>query len=582
MATWFPPLSKGNTAQFPPNGSSTAPAAAARICVAKMLDNVGLRYPHRASGAKAPRTLRPLPLHRFAVSATGGAHLCSIQYYLRFWLSICRTSLTVSALRIMRYCHKDIWKSERNVVCGMASHTGKIDMIRGSIIKSAALFALPICVGNILQQLYGTVDTLVVGNFCDSAALAAVGTATQPMEILLCVFLGIGNGASILVSQEMGRRNADGLRMLVRTAVWFLYLCAIPVTILAMFVGPALLRLMQVPADAFDYAVLYLRITALGTLGNLGYNMNAGILRGLGDSRSTLLLLLISCLTNIVLDVAFVAVLGMGVAGAALATTIALYLSWLASILYARRNYEGLQFPLLPHGCDKAQLAAILKVGVPLGLNNSLYSVGHVAVQAVYNMQGSVFVAGCSIAGRVTGIAGIAITSFSSAAVVFAGQNLGAGNYRRLQRGVVQITCAAGVATLLIGLVATVFCRPLLGLFSSDPAVLDAAVLYTWWVLPFIWTYAVFNCMMSFVNGTGAVKYTTVVNLLILWAVRIPAAYILHALGYGTSSMACVSLSYAVGLVAMLGYFLTPEWGKLRRKAKELGDAVTAETEPTL
>ena len=331
-----------------------------------------------------------------------------------------------------------------------------------------------------------------------------------------------------------------------------------------------------------DYAVLYLRITALGTLGNLGYNMNAGILRGLGDSRSTLLLLLISCLTNIVLDVAFVAVLGMGVAGAALATTIALYLSWLASILYARRNYEGLQFPLLPHGCDKAQLAAILKVGVPLGLNNSLYSVGHVAVQAVYNMQGSVFVAGCSIAGRVTGIAGIAITSFSSAAVVFAGQNLGAGNYRRLQRGVVQITCAAGVVTLLIGLVATVFCRPLLGLFSSDPAVLDAAVLYTWWVLPFIWTYAVFNCMMSFVNGTGAVKYTTVVNLLILWAVRIPAAYILYALGYGTSSMACVSLSYAMGLVAMLGYFLTPEWGKLRRKAKELGDAVTAETEPTL
>ena len=409
----------------------------------------------------------------------------------------------------------------------MASHTGKIDMIRGSIIKSAALFALPICVGNILQQLYGTVDTLVVGNFCDSAALAAVGTATQPMEILLCVFLGIGNGASILVSQEMGRRNADGLRMLVRTAVWFLYLCAIPVTILAMFVGPALLRLMQVPADAFDYAVLYLRITAL-------------------------------------------------------ATTIALYLSWLTSILYARRNYEGLQFPLLPHGCDKAQLAAILKVGVPLGLNNSLYSVGHVAVQAVYNMQGSVFVAGCSIAGRVTGIAGIAITSFSSAAVVFAGQNLGAGNYRRLQRGVVQITCAAGVVTLLIGLVATVFCRPLLGLFSSDPAVLDAAVRYTWWVLPFIWTYAVFNCMMSFVNGTGAVKYTTVVNLLILWAVRIPAAYILHALGYGISSMACVSLSYAVGLVAMLGYFLTPEWGKLRRKAKELGDAVTAETEPTL
>ena len=226
----------------------------------------------------------------------------------------------------------------------MASHTGKIDMIRGSIIKSAALFALPICVGNILQQLYGTVDTLVVGNFCDSAALAAVGTATQPMEILLCVFLGIGNGASILVSQEMGRRNADGLRMLVRTSVWFLYLCAIPVTILAMFVGPALLRLMQVPADAFDYAVLYLRITALGTLGNLGYNMNAGILRGLGDSRSTLLLLLISCLTNIVLDVAFVAVLGMGVAGAALATAVSPIISIAICSRHFFKKENTLQF----------------------------------------------------------------------------------------------------------------------------------------------------------------------------------------------------------------------------------------------
>ncbi len=140
--------------------------------------------------------------------------------------------------------------------------------------------------------------------------------------------------------------------------------------------------------------------------------------------------------------------------------------------------------------------------------------------------------AGCSIAGRVTGIAGIAITSFSSAAVVFAGQeHQGAGNYRRLQRGVVQITCAARCSYITDWPGGYCVLPPAAGLFSSDPAVLDAAVLYTWWVLPFIWTYAVFNCMMSFVNGTGAVKYTTVVNLLILWAVRIPAAYILHALG---------------------------------------------------
>lgn len=164
----------------------------------------------------------------------------------------------------------------------MASHTGKIDMIRGSIIKSAALFAC--------RSVWAISCSSFTARWIPLWWAISVipprwrrwAPPHSPMEILLCVFLGIGNGASILVSQEMGRRNADGLRMLVHTAVWFLYLCAIPVTILAMFVGPALLRLMQVPADAFDYAVLYLRITALGTLGNLGYNMNAGILRGLG------------------------------------------------------------------------------------------------------------------------------------------------------------------------------------------------------------------------------------------------------------------------------------------------------------
>ena len=428
---------------------------------------------------------------------------------------------------------------------------------------------------------YILADTYFIAQAAGTDGVTLLNLCLPIYNFIFAIGSMIALGSATRYAIAKAQNDARGQRYF-SNAILCAVLASIPWMLAGVFAPGALLRLMGGDAGIVALGIPYARIFLLFTPFFMCNYIVSAFVRNDGDPSLAMVATLSGSLFNVVFDYIFMFPLGLGLAGAALATTIALYLSWLTSILYARRNYEGLQFPLLPHGYNKAQLAAILKVGVPLGLNNSLYSVGHVAVQAVYNMQGSVFVAGCSIAGRVTGIAGIAITSFSSAAVVFAGQNLGAGNYRRLQQGVVQITCAAGVVTLLIGLVATVFCRPLLGLFSSDPAVLDAAVRYTWWVLPFIWTYAVFNCMMSFVNGTGAVKYTTVVNLLILWAVRIPAAYILHALGYGTSSMACVSLSYTVGLVAMLGYFLTPEWGKLRRKAKELGDAVTAETEPTL
>ena len=170
---------------------------------------------------------------------------------------------------------------------------------------------------------------------------------------------------------------------------------------------------------------MYLRITTLGCLGNMGYNLNAGILRGLGNSSATLLLLVITCLVNIVLDLVFVAVFGMGVAGAALATAIAMMMSWLFSILYIRKHYRELAMTFLPRSYDRATVRQILNVGLPLGLNSALYSVGHLVMQTLFNTQGSAFVAGCSVAGKVNAIANIAITSFSSAATIFAGQNLG-------------------------------------------------------------------------------------------------------------------------------------------------------------
>lgn len=273
-------------------------------------------------------------------------------------------------------------------------------MTHGSVLGRAALFALPICAGNILQLLYSTVDTLVIGNFCDTTALASVATSSQPLEILLCVFVGIGSGISILVSQAVGRADHDQLQKLVRTSVWLLFAASLPLTVIGFLLGPWMLRLMQVPADAMPGAVLYLRITMLGILGNMGYNFNAGLLRGIGNSSSSLLLLFISCAANIILDLVLTGALGLGIGGVAAATAIALFLSWICSIFYIRRRCTELALPVLPCGFDAGALRQIVRIGLPLGLNSALYSIGHVFLQVLYNLQGSVFVAGCSVAGK--------------------------------------------------------------------------------------------------------------------------------------------------------------------------------------
>ncbi len=445
----------------------------------------------------------------------------------------------------------------------------KNDMTQGSILKHVFWFALPICLGNVLQQLYSTVDTLVVGNYCGSVSLAAIGTSAQPVEMLLCIFLGIGSGVSILAAQNIGRNDLVNLKQVVATAISFLYIITIPVSLVGIFLGPWLLRFMQVPSEAFDGAVSYVRIVFLGTLGNMGYNLNAGILRGMGDSSSSLLFLVVSCVMNILLDLLFVGVFHLDVSGAALATAVSMFASWLLSIFYITKKYPELEFTILPRRLYGNHMLHILKVGVPLGVNNSLYSVGHIFMQSVINAQGSIFMAACSVAGKVTGLSNVAITSLSSAATTFAGQNLGARNYKRLKQGAWQIILVSGAVTCTAGLVVTFFfCDGILGLFTKEGDVLAFASRYVHIVLPFSWMYAVLNCIICFANGLGEIRYPTIVNLLMLWVVRIPVGYMIDYFFDGTYCMVCFPVSFSFGMLGMFCFFFTKKWREVRKMAK--------------
>jgi len=437
-----------------------------------------------------------------------------------------------------------------------AKKNKKVDMTTGSIMGKIFLFAIPIILGNVLQQMYTTVDTLVIGNFCGDTSLAAVGTSAQPVEVLLCIFLGIGTGVSILVSQYAGAGDQKGMKKLADTAVFFVYVCGIPLCVIGFFVTPLILSWMGVPADTWDAAVSYTRIIFFGALGNIGYNMNAGILRGMGDSKASLRFLVVSCVANIVLDLVFVAGFHMDVAGAALSTTLAMYLSWTISIWYIRKQFPDLRFPVFSKVFDYAQLKQIISLGLPIGLNNSLYSLGHVALQTLVNAQGSSFMAGASVAGRVTGLTNVAITALSSAATTFSGQNFGAKNFDRLRKGYIRIPVTSGLITLAAGLCVISFRMPILRFFTRDEMVLMYAGRYVQVMLLSQWLYAIFNGVICIVNGVGLIRYSTIVNILMLWAVRIPCAYLINRFFDGTYVMLCFPVSFTFGMVMMLGYYI--------------------------
>jgi putative MATE family efflux protein len=292
----------------------------------------------------------------------------------------------------------------------------------------------------------------------------------------------------------------------------------------------------------------------------MGYNMNAGVLKGLGDSRSSLWFLFISCVFNIFLDLLFVAVFANGVAGVALATVLSQYLSWIISIIYIKKKHPELEYSVMWKKPDPVHVKNIVRIGLPLGFNTAIYSVGHLFVQALINTQGSQFMAGCSVATKVIGIANVAVSALSSAGATFSGQNYGARNIGRLKAGHMAIPLMSGAVTLVTESLVVIFRYPLLRLFSDDPTVVEYAAMYTMCVSLSYCIYAVFNGIINYAHGLGEVRYPLIINMLALWAVRIPSAWLISRFWDGKLVVLCYPISFVFGLTCMLMFYRTKKW----------------------
>ncbi|MEG1549515.1 MAG: MATE family efflux transporter [Ruthenibacterium sp.] len=434
------------------------------------------------------------------------------------------------------------------------------DMTTGNPAKLILLFAMPLLAGNFLQQLYNMVDSLVVGRFVGTTALAAVGTAFPVVFLLSSLFMGLGLGAMVMVSQFYGAGDKERLCATIDTIYTALIVGSIPLSLLGILLSGPIISILGVPADVMPEFRIYLLWMLGGLIGNLGYNVNSGILQGLGDSKTPLLFLAIACAMNIVLDLLFVVSFGWGVTGVAAATIIAQTFSWIFGIFYINRKYPGLHIHPFCFRFDKELFAKIIKLGLPIGIQQALFSVGVMAMVRLVNASGSDFVAGYNVANKIDAIAFMPIQSFATAATTFVGQNIGANKPERVKKGAHSAVFLSIVVSVSIAIALLFTGRFWMSLFSTSPAVIESGLAYLVRILPFYWMLAIMFILNGIMRGAGETTVPLLSSILSLWLARVPAAYLLTHF-FGANNMHfCFAIGWVLGLAICVPYYLSGRW----------------------
>lgn len=390
----------------------------------------------------------------------------------------------------------------------------KNQITEGVIWKQLLIFFFPIMVGTLFQQLYNTVDAIIVGRFVGKQALASVGgSAAVLTNFVIGFFTGLSAGATVIISQFYGAKNLKQLSKGLHTAYAFSITVSLLISVIGWFATPALLHLLKTPTDVIPDSILYLRIYFLGMTFTLTYNMGSSIMRAIGDSRRPLIYLVICCGINIVLDILFVIVFHMGIAGAAIATVISQGASAILVTRSLMKSYGILKLELRSIRFHGALLKSELKIGLPGGIQSFGYSISNIIIQAVINDFGTDTAAAWAAYGKLDAIFWTVCGSFGIAITTFAGQNYGARKFDRVKKSVrVCLGMALGVCGSLIVFL-MVFCRPLYHIFTTDYAVVDIGVYMLRLITP---SYVIFIFVEIFsgaLRGIGDVLIPSTITL---------------------------------------------------------------------
>ena len=433
-------------------------------------------------------------------------------------------------------------------------------MTVGSPAGHIFYFALPLLAGSFLQQLYNMVDSFVVGKYVGDSALAAVGVGFPVIFMFTSLFMGLSNGGTVVIAQFYGAGRMDRVRDAVDTIYTSFVCAAVPVTLAALLAVKPMLWLLRVDESAYHEAWVYLMVVCAGLMGTIGYNLNAGILGGLGNSRSTLLFLSIAAVMNIFLDFALVLWADMGVLGVALGTIISQAFSWLFGIFFINRRYPQIRIRPFCRRFDRELFRQIMGIGLPAGIQMSLVAVGSMVIMSKVNSYGEAYTAGYNVGYRLDQLAFLPVQSLSNAVTAFVGQNIGAKRLDRARRGV-RVTVGSAVVWSLAMTALLIPCGPFfISIFSQTPAVIDAGAAYLQGIMPFYALFAVFFTLNNAMRGAGESVFPMVNTILSLILLRVPSVYLMAAY-FGPSYMYYgFGVGWAVGFAATALYYLSGRW----------------------
>ena len=456
----------------------------------------------------------------------------------------------------------------------MASERGRINGItEGVIWKQLLIFFFPIMLGTFFQQLYNTVDAVIVGQYVGKEALAAVGGSTGTLiNLLVGFFVGLSSGATVIISQYYGAYRPAETSLAVHTATALGIAGGVVFMVVGLIVSPLALTIMSTPADIFDHALSYIRIYFLGMVFNLVYNMGAGILRAVGDSKRPLYFLIFSTLLNVVLDLLFVVALNLGVNGAAIATILCQAVSAVLVMYILMRSDDVYRVRLRDIRFSLPILRDIVRIGLPAGLQSVIYNVSNIIVQATINSFDTNVIAAWTANGKIDGIFWMIMGAFGTATTTFSGQNFGAQKYDRIRRCVRVCGLMAFGAATLISTVVLVFGPLIFRIFTSDEGVIESGMQIIHALAPFYFTYVCVEVISGTVRGAGDSFWPMIITCFgvcvgrILWILFVvPQYHTIEMLVWG------YPISWALTSVLFIIYYLQGGW--LRRSIRKAGFA---------
>lgn len=472
-----------------------------------------------------------------------------------------------------------------NLITFAFFHFWMRDLTTGHVGGNILRFAAPMLIGNVFQQTYQFVDSIIVGKFLGTEALAAVGASFPIIFALISFVIGIASGGTIVIAQFFGAKDINSVRRAIDTLYIFIFFASILITVIGISFSEEIFRMTKLPEEVLPLATSYLNTFLLGTVFFFGFNGTSAILRGLGDSVTPLVFLVIASVVNIGLDILFIKYLGWGVQGAAYATIIAHGGAFLTAILYLNKTHKIVQLRLKTLIFDWEIFIKSVKIGVPSGLQQTFVSLGMIALLRIVNDFGTNVIAAYTVAGRIDGLAMLPAMNFGQALSTFVGQNIGAKKTERVRSGLLATLGMSAIISFSITAIVILFRYQLMGLFTNDVTVIEVGVQYLIIVSS---CYFIFSTMFSLngvLRGAGDTLVPMFITLFSLWLVRIPMATILSGrlsidLGkwgldielpaYLTGSLGEVGIWLAVPIAWLLGAvfsFLYYRTGKWKNKA---------------